>query len=72
MSKIFPKGTILVTIAANIGDSAIAEFDVACPDSVVGIQCYQEKSNNIWLKFKIDTIKKNLDRTHFIINGQFL
>lgn len=61
VSKIFPKGTILVTIAANIGDSAIAEFDVACPDSVVGIQCYQEKSNNIWLKFKIDTIKKNLD-----------
>lgn len=61
VSKTFPKGTILVTIAANIGDSAIAEFDVACPDSVVGIQCYQEKSNNIWLKFKIDTIKKNLD-----------
>lgn len=51
----------MLTIAANIGDSTIIKFDVACPDSIVGIQCYREKSNNVWLKFKIDTIKKNLD-----------
>lgn len=62
VSKIFPKGTILITIAANIGDSAITKFDVACPDSIVGIQCYSEKCNEIWLKFKLDTIKKNLDK----------
>lgn len=61
VSKIFPKGTILITIAANIGDSAITKFDVACPDSIVGIQCYSEKCNKIWLKLKLDTIKNNLD-----------
>ena len=61
VSKVFPKGTILITIAANIGDSAITQFDVACPDSIVGIQCYPEKSNEIWLKFKLDTLKKTLD-----------
>lgn len=37
VSRLFPKGTILVTIAANIGDAAIADFDVACPDSLVAI-----------------------------------
>ncbi len=61
VSKIFPKGTILITIAANIGDTAITKFDVACPDSIVGIQCYSEKCNKIWLKLKLDTIKNNLD-----------
>ena len=61
VSKIFPKGTILITIAANIGDSAITKFDVACPDSIVGIQCYSKKCNKIWLKLKLDTIKNNLD-----------
>lgn len=37
VSKLFPKGTILVTIAANIGDVAVTIFDVACPDSLVGV-----------------------------------
>ena len=37
VSKIFPKGTILITIAANIGDVAITKYDVACPDSLVAI-----------------------------------
>lgn len=37
VSKVFPKGTILITIAANIGDIAILNEEVACPDSLVGI-----------------------------------
>jgi len=37
VSKIFPAGTILITIAANIGDVAITDISVACPDSLVGI-----------------------------------
>ena len=35
VSRLFPKGTILMTIAANIGDVAISSFETACPDSVV-------------------------------------
>ena len=38
VSRLFPKGTIIITIAANIGDIAIASFDVAFPDSLVGIR----------------------------------
>ncbi|UXS41996.1 restriction endonuclease subunit S [Agrobacterium tumefaciens] len=36
VSARFPKGTILMAIAANVGDVAISEFDAYCPDSLVG------------------------------------
>ena len=35
-SKLWPKGTLCITIAANIADSAILSFDACFPDSVVG------------------------------------
>ena len=37
VSKMFPSGTLVMTIAANIGDVAILDFDACFPDSVVGI-----------------------------------
>ena len=37
ISKMFPAGTILITIAANIGFTGILQFDSACPDSLIGI-----------------------------------
>lgn len=36
VSKLFPKGTMTMTIAANVGDVAILGFDAYFPDSVVG------------------------------------
>lgn len=36
VSKCFPKGTLTMTIAANVGDAAILGFDAFFPDSVVG------------------------------------
>lgn len=38
VSRGFPKGAIAITIAANIGDTAIVDFDFWCPDSVVVIE----------------------------------
>ncbi|PKM71157.1 MAG: hypothetical protein CVU92_09900 [Firmicutes bacterium HGW-Firmicutes-17] len=35
-SRLFPKGTLCITIAANIGDVAILDYDCCFPDSVVG------------------------------------
>ena len=37
ISRLFPAGTIIITIAANIGETAIASYPVAFPDSLVGI-----------------------------------
>ena len=36
VSKMFPTGTLVMTIAANIGDVAILDFEACFPDSVVG------------------------------------
>jgi type I restriction enzyme S subunit len=36
VSKMFPVGTLVMTIAANIGDVAILDFKACFPDSIVG------------------------------------
>ena len=61
VSKVFPKETILITIAANIGETAITQFEVACPDSVVAIQPYASKADTYWLKKLIETKREDLD-----------
>ncbi|MGC9493194.1 restriction endonuclease subunit S [Vibrio genomosp. F10] len=60
VSRIFPKNSILITIAANIGDTAITSFDVACPDSLVGIQPKQDV-DCFWLNSFLETRKDDLD-----------
>lgn len=37
VSRLFPKGTLVITIAANIGAIGILDFDSCMPDSLVGI-----------------------------------
>ena len=46
VSKLFPEGTILITIAANIGFTGVLEIPMACPDSLVGISCHKDHSND--------------------------
>ncbi|MXX16840.1 MAG: restriction endonuclease subunit S, partial [Gammaproteobacteria bacterium] len=36
VSKLFPSGTLVMTIAANIGDVALLDFEACFPDSIVG------------------------------------
>ncbi|GBR46749.1 restriction endonuclease subunit S [Acetobacter pomorum] len=61
VSRIFPKGTILMTIAANIGDTAIASFDLACPDSLVGIIAKKNKADTYWLRIFLGAQKTTLE-----------
>lgn len=61
VSKVFPADTILITIAANIGDTTITQYPIACPDSVVAIQPKKNVSNTIFLKNIIDLQKDYLD-----------
>ena len=37
VSKCFPKGTLVMSIAANIGDVAILNFEACFPDSMIGL-----------------------------------
>ena len=41
VSMMFPTGTLVMTIAANIGDVAILDFEACFPDSVVGFVPHQ-------------------------------
>ncbi|QTN47549.1 restriction endonuclease subunit S [Ectopseudomonas mendocina] len=61
VSKVFPKDSILITIAANIGETAITTYEVACPDSVVAIIPRPAKAHVFWLKKVLETLKDDLD-----------
>ncbi|WP_295452306.1 restriction endonuclease subunit S [uncultured Thiodictyon sp.] len=51
VSKLFPRGTLFFTIAANIGDVGFADFDTACPDSLVAITP-TKSVDAIWLSYE--------------------
>jgi len=60
VSRIFPKGSILITIAANIGEVGLATYDTACTDSVVAIQP-NEDIDALWLLFYLKQLQPHLD-----------
>jgi type I restriction enzyme S subunit len=52
VSKLFPRGTLFFTIAANIGDVGFTDFDAACPDSLVAITPAEGTDKN-WLAYEL-------------------
>ena len=60
-SRLWPKGTVCITIAANIAETGILEIDACFPDSVVGLVPFSEISGRYVENF-IRTAKENLDR----------
>ena len=61
ISKLFPAGTIAITIAANIGSTGIAALDVAFPDSLVGIQA-GPRIDTRFLELVLRTRKGDLEK----------
>lgn len=49
-SKMWKKGTLCITIAANIAKTGILTFDACFPDSVVGFVA-NEKTNNLFMHY---------------------
>ena len=49
-SKMWNKGTLCITIAANIAKTAILTFDSCFPDSIVGFNA-NELANNVFIHF---------------------
>lgn len=62
VSKEFPKGTLIMTIAANIGDIAILDFAACFPDSIVGF-VPQNKNNLNYLYYNFLAIRPELIKT---------
>ena len=62
VSKEFPKGTLTMTIAANVGDVAILGFDAYFPDSVVGF-VPKEGITDLYLFYVLSAMKSEFVRT---------
>ena len=57
-SKLWPAGTLCITIAANIADTAILGIDACFPDSVIGFIADPEQADARFVKYLFDaTIK---------------
>ena len=53
-SRLWPAGTLCITIAANIADTAILGFDACFPDSVIGFIPESRKSDARFVKYLFD------------------
>lgn len=59
-SKLWPEGTICITIAANIAESGILDFPACFPDSIVGL-VPSEGVVTEFIEFFIRTAREKLD-----------
>ena len=59
-SRMFPAGTLCITIAANIGDVAILSYDCCFPDSVVGFTPNQ-RSISKFIYYMMSILQKELE-----------
>ena len=62
VSKEFPKGTLTMTIAANVGDVAILNFNAYFPDSVVGF-IPNKNIRTLYLFYVFSAMKDEFTRT---------
>ncbi|MCO5118231.1 MAG: restriction endonuclease subunit S [Burkholderiaceae bacterium] len=59
-SKLWPKGTLCITIAANIAETTILGFDACFPDSVIGFVANSEKVNVHYVEYLLTSLKSKL------------
>lgn len=56
-SKLWPAGTLCITIAANIADTAILSYPACFPDSIIGFLPKKTNSDLKYVKYCLDTFK---------------
>lgn len=59
-SKLWKRGTICITIAANIAETGILDFDACFPDSVIGIVVDETQTSNTYVEFLLQSMKARL------------
>ena len=57
-SKLWPVGTLCITIAANIAETSILDIEACFPDSVIGFVADQEKADTRFVKYLFDAVLK--------------
>ncbi|MCU1762415.1 restriction endonuclease subunit S [Pseudomonas sp. 14P_8.1_Bac3] len=61
-SKLWPKGTLCITIAANIAETSILGFDACFPDSVIGFVADPSKTSPAYVEFVLQATKGALEK----------
>jgi len=59
-SKLWPKGTICITIAANIAETGILGFDACFPDSVIGVVLNPKEADIGFVEYLLQSFKVRL------------
>jgi type I restriction enzyme S subunit len=61
-SKLWKKGTICITIAANIAETAILDFDACIPDSIIGFEVDDKKADLNFAYYLLQNFKAELQK----------
>ena len=56
-SKLWPVGTICITIAANIAETGVLTFDACFPDSVIGIVVNEKFADRDFVEYLLQSFK---------------
>lgn len=59
-SKLWPKGTICITIAANIAETAVLGFDACFPDSIIGLVVDTNQADTEFVEYMLQHYKSHL------------
>jgi type I restriction enzyme, S subunit len=59
-SKLWPAGTLCITIAANIAETGILDFDACFPDSVIGVVPNEAITSSKFLDYLLQSFKTQL------------
>lgn len=59
-SKLWPAGTVCITIAANIAETGVLEFEGCFPDSVIGMVPDPNKTNAYYVEYMLRFFAKEL------------
>ena len=65
VSREFPAGTVLLTIAANVGDVAILDFNACFPDSVIGFYP-KDNVSKVFLYYLLKSMKEQFMKNAII------
>ncbi|MFZ2653932.1 MAG: restriction endonuclease subunit S [Victivallales bacterium] len=57
-SRLWKAGTLCITIAANIADTAVLDIDACFPDSIIGFIPDDNKADAIFIKYLFDAMLK--------------
>ena len=59
-SKLWKKGTLCITIAANIAETAILDYPMCFPDSIVGFNAFENETSELFMYYIFEYISNSI------------